>query len=305
MAGTDIRLLRVFDVVVRNQSFAAAQSELNVSLSTISSQISALELRLGIRLCERGRGGFRLTERGRHVFELTRTLLQAIDLFAVDVAEMRGELVGSLRLGIVDSVATDPAQKLDAAIARFASAIPTVRLELQQGSPQDFQAWILAGTLDLAIGSFPSKLRGIEYQPLYSELNTLYCSCEHPLFGIDRASISAERLRGLPAVGRSYWPEDHRNNDLFLNTRAVAQSIEQQLILIRSGAFIGFLPDHLAQPYVARGVLRQLMPECFSYSCPFDVAFQASRAGSEKLRAFLDVLRQVQPGAAPLSISVA
>lgn len=166
LAGTDIRLLRVFDAVVRNESMAAAQAELNVSLSTISSQIASLELRLGFRLCERGRAGFRLTERGRQVSEMTTSLIHAMDLFASDIAEMRGDLVGNLRIGVVDCVVSDTSLKLDAAISLFAVEAPMVRLELQQGSPQAFQSQIMSGTLDLAIGSFPSKVCGIEYSPL-------------------------------------------------------------------------------------------------------------------------------------------
>jgi len=60
LSGTDFRLLKVFDAVVRHGGFAAAQTELNVGLSTISNHITALEQRLGFSLCQRGRGGFKL-----------------------------------------------------------------------------------------------------------------------------------------------------------------------------------------------------------------------------------------------------
>src|SRR5450432_1060626 len=59
----DIRLLRVFAKVVEAGGFSAAQIELNVSQSTISTHMTALEQRLRVRLCERGRSGFRLTEK--------------------------------------------------------------------------------------------------------------------------------------------------------------------------------------------------------------------------------------------------
>jgi DNA-binding transcriptional LysR family regulator len=60
----DLRLLRVFATVVEARGFTAAQTILNVSGSTISNQISALETRLGVKLCRRGRAGFKLTEDG-------------------------------------------------------------------------------------------------------------------------------------------------------------------------------------------------------------------------------------------------
>lgn len=54
----DLRLLRIFAAVVRHQGFAAAQQELNLSTSAISTYMSQLENQLGIVLCHRGRGGF-------------------------------------------------------------------------------------------------------------------------------------------------------------------------------------------------------------------------------------------------------
>jgi DNA-binding transcriptional LysR family regulator len=64
----DLRLLRVFATVVEARGFTAAQTILNVSGSTISNQISALETRLGVKLCRRGRAGFKLTEDGELIF---------------------------------------------------------------------------------------------------------------------------------------------------------------------------------------------------------------------------------------------
>ena len=45
----DLRLLRIFSVVVKCGGFTAAQAELNMSQSNISMHISSLEKRLGYR----------------------------------------------------------------------------------------------------------------------------------------------------------------------------------------------------------------------------------------------------------------
>ena len=60
----DLRLLRVFVTLVEAGGFADAQVALNLSASTLSTHLAALERKLGGRLCERGRGGFRLTPFG-------------------------------------------------------------------------------------------------------------------------------------------------------------------------------------------------------------------------------------------------
>jgi hypothetical protein len=50
----DLKLLKVFVAVVENGGFSAAQASLNVGQSTISGYMRDLELRLGMRLCNRG-----------------------------------------------------------------------------------------------------------------------------------------------------------------------------------------------------------------------------------------------------------
>jgi len=271
LAGTDIRLLRVFDAVVRHHGFAAAQAELNVSQSTISSQISALEDRLGVTLCRRGRAGFRLTQKGEAVHAAVVRLLAAMDGFVSETAGLRGSLTGTIRIGVVDSVATDPDFHLPEAIAALEAKSPAIRFDLAQGSPQDLQSRVLDGTLHLGIGSFPHKVKGLRYQHLYDETNHLYCARGHRLWSVEDAQLSPDFVASLRAVGRSYWREDHWNNRDFPNSTAMAQGLEQQLIMILSGAFIGYMPQHAAATWVAQGRLRPILPQHFIYTCPFDV----------------------------------
>lgn len=270
LAGTDIRLLRVFDAVVRHRGFAAAQAELNVSQSTISNQIAALEDRLGVTLCRRGRAGFRLTQKGEAVHRAVTRVLAAMDGFVTETAALRDTLAGTLRIGMVDMLVTDPNYRLPEALAALDRRAPMIRYELMQCSPQDLQAKVLDGALHIGIGSFPHKVAGLRYIPLYDEGNHLYCASGHRLWSVPDADLTPEFLVTMRTVGRSYWREDHGNNRDFPNSVATAQGLEQQLTLILTGAFIGYLPDHMARRWCEQGRLRPLLAERFVYNCPFD-----------------------------------
>jgi DNA-binding transcriptional LysR family regulator len=50
LSDIDFRLLRIFVAVVESGSFSIAATRLNVSESTVSSHMSDLERRLGMRL---------------------------------------------------------------------------------------------------------------------------------------------------------------------------------------------------------------------------------------------------------------
>ena len=93
LSESDIRLLRVFSAVVDAGGFSAAQIDLNVSQSTISTHMTALEQRLNVRLCERGRSGFRLTERGQLIYQAAQRLFAAIDEFRSDAGADRKSVV--------------------------------------------------------------------------------------------------------------------------------------------------------------------------------------------------------------------
>jgi len=88
---TDLRLLRIFQAVVRHKGFAAAQDELGLNPGTISNHISHLETRFGVRLCERGRKGFSMTPDGVRILEAAENLLRSVENFTGIVGSVRAE----------------------------------------------------------------------------------------------------------------------------------------------------------------------------------------------------------------------
>ena len=297
-AGTDLTVLRVFDAVVRHGGFAAAQAELNIGASTISTHIRALEDRLGVKLCTRGREGFQLTEQGQIVLDAARRLFRGLDDFALDVGQLKSQMMGQLKIGLVDSIVTDPALRLSLAIARFKTVPNAVTIEITEDPPQVLQARVRSGDRHLGIGSFPHKIAGLRYEPLYVERHSLYCADHHPLFDAPDARLSLRALRHEVIVSRGYWREEFVRNLGFENIGALVYQIEPQLILVLSGAYLGFLPDHYAAPWVQAGRLRALNPGSITYPCTFDLITRKNTATPHMVSAFLRVLRDAQGVAA-------
>ncbi|MDG1117690.1 MAG: LysR family transcriptional regulator [Flavimaricola sp.] len=291
-------MLKVFDAVVRHGGFSAAQIELNVGMSTISNHITALEQRLGVSLCRRGRGGFKLTETGEVVHLEAQKLLATLDEFSARVGALKGQMVGTLRIGIVDATATDPNNLLHRAIESFLARPSAIRFEVRQCAPQDLQENLLRGQFDLAIGSFPHKAAGLVYTPLYRETHSLYCAAAHRLFAKPEAALSLKDLQRERAVGRGYWRDQHNAALGFDNIGAVVFEIEPQLILIRSGAFVGFLPEHFAKPWVEAGALRCLSPVAPSFDVGFDLVAKRGAAMSQAASVFAATLLKTFSAAA-------
>ncbi|PZQ50187.1 MAG: LysR family transcriptional regulator [Rhodovulum sulfidophilum] len=297
LAGTDLRLIRVFDAVVRHRGFPGAQVELNIGQSTISNHITALEQRLGLRLCRRGRAGFRLTDEGAEVHREVTAVLRGLEDFTANVAGLRNEMVGTLRIGLVDAIITDPNCPVAAAFSAFNRRQHAVRFEISEDVPQALQAKVAAGELDLAVGCYPTRIPGLRTIALYIEGNSLYCAAGHPLFTVPDAEIDPLALVRNRAAGRSYWRAGHSGNRTLLHTRAVAKTIEHQLILILTGDYIGYVPDHAARPYVEAGQLRALLPGEFHYPNELALALKDGPLANLAVGTFVDDLLACAGGA--------
>ncbi|ESR24858.1 LysR family transcriptional regulator [Lutibaculum baratangense] len=297
-SGSDLRLLQVFDAVVRNGGFSAAEAELNIASSTISNHMTALEQRLGIKLCQRGRVGFALTEKGRRVHEAVRRLFRGIADFEADTEALRGRLTGELRIGLVDSLASDPNCRLTAAIARFKTLAPYVSLQLVQERPQELQARVHDGTYHCGFGSFPHTISGLDCTFLYEEAHFLYIGRGHPLFTKPEDQISRQSLQKHAMVRRGYWREqDHKRFDLG-PVEATVHQIEPQLMLVMSGRYVGFLPDHVAKPWIASGDLREILRDEIAYVCRFELVTRTGHRMTEVLRSFIRCCSEAHRGPA-------
>src|ERR1044072_1310210 len=95
----DPRRLLTFREVARQQSFSRAAVALSLTQPAVSQQIRALEVGLGERLIERGRGSFALTAAGALLLDHAEALHARLHLAETQLGEAGGESGGRLRLG--------------------------------------------------------------------------------------------------------------------------------------------------------------------------------------------------------------
>lgn len=298
LSDGDIRLLRVFAKVVEAGGFSAAQIELNISQSTISTHMTALEQRLGVRLCQRGRSGFSLTEKGQRIYQACQRLFASIDEFRSEAGAVRNRLVGKLAIGIVDNVITNPACHLHEAISSFNLQAPEVEISVHVASPTDLERAVLDRRFDLGLGACGRHSPYLAYDDVFAERQVLYCGIGHPLFERSR-QITLADLKNEQLVRRAYAAPDRFPADMRLTTSAVADLMESVAVFILSGRYIGFLPQHFAQQWVDRDRMRPLLEQKIGYANPIYLAIRKTEQQTPILAAFMkELLRVHQPAEA-------
>ena len=274
-APTDLRLLKVFQAVVRHEGFAAAQGELGISAGTISNHIAQLEGRLGVRLCERGRKGFSLTSEGLRIHEAAENLLRSIENFAGTVGSVRGELTGTIHFGTVDAMYTNGDLHLDRALARFNALAPKVRIHLEIASPQDLQQRLLDGRYGLILTPLDAAHPSVTAAELFREEQSLYCGAGHPMFTLGEAEVDLGLLQQFPYAARTYMKDIAGPTGLVFPISALASHMESVAILILSGRYLGFLPSHFAASFVEQGRMRKLLGPSVSFHDSFYLAHRS------------------------------
>ena len=288
LQDVDLKLLRVFMAIVKCGGFSAAQATLNMSQSSISEQMTNLETRLGVTLCERGRGGFRLTEHGTATYEATQRLLLAVDNFCTETSALKQHISGKLYLGIIDNTISDADSPLARALRQFVGRGHDVHLDVYIGMPAELEERVLDGRLHIAIGHFPLRVAGLDYRQLYQEPDGLFCSRYSPLFAAnDEQPGLFERIAGSHIVARGYLQQRDLQQLQAHKAAATVDNIEAQAMLILSGAYIGFLPSHYASRWVESGDMRQIAPQRFHSDWPFSAITRKGAPQSAVLRAFL------------------
>lgn len=253
----DLKLLRTFSAIVDAGGIAGAQVTLNCSQSTLSTQLSDLETRLGFRLCRRGRSGFAVTTEGKKLLEALDDLFVATDRFQNAVATISGEMRGVLRIGVMDAMLANSAWPLHSVIERFSKRAKETLVDLTLVPPTEMESLVLEGKRDVVIGPFPTKRSGLQYIPLYQERHSLYAISHHPLAQCKTVAFSevsqhnlivtAGELSRFPFIQHGKRPRSGLTDKGQIYSSATVDQMETHAILIKTSRYVGFLPDYYAR----------------------------------------------------------
>ena len=170
-------------------SFSMAAEHCFVTQPSLSMQIKALEEELGVVLLDRSKKPVIPTEAGEVVLEQVRETLKEYNSIREVVAEMKGEISGKLRLGVIPTIAPYLLHKF---IPEFVRRYPHVEIEIREMVTADIIEALRRDQIDAAIVASGTCPEGIVEHDMFSDRFFLYVSPSNPLY--ERSNVRIEDI---------------------------------------------------------------------------------------------------------------
>ena len=200
----DLRQLNVLIAVADHGGFSAAADALHTVQSNVSSHVARLEKELGVTLIDRQAG--RLTEEGALVVARARRVGGELEGLIADLAALRDEIVGPVRVGIIGTTARWLVPRVLAAVS---SRHPGIYLVIVEATSTSLEPRLASGELDLAVVNLPLPVRDLIEEPLFDEDLVLVVAADHPLASRGRVNLAelADVQLLLPPPGTAFRGE--------------------------------------------------------------------------------------------------
>jgi LysR family hydrogen peroxide-inducible transcriptional activator len=157
--------------VVDNKNFETAAETCFVTQSTLSTMINRFEDEIGIKLFNRKTKPVSITQEGVKVIERLRIIQKEIDSLNNVVQELKGEMVGELKIGVIPTIAPD---LLPLFLLKFAEEFPKVKMIVQEMTTAEIQKALKSRALDVGILAIPLVDADLIELELYKEPFMMY-----------------------------------------------------------------------------------------------------------------------------------
>ena len=280
--------MRAFRRIVELGGLARAAEDLGLSSAGLSKQLRALEAHLDTVLLQRTTRSMSLTESGRTYYADCCRILDELDVLEQSIRQQSHRVTGRLRLNAPLSFTLSILSPL---LAEFLREYPDLQLDLVM---EDRLIDAVAHGFDLSI-----RLRS----------------------SLDDSTLIARRLATVKQVlcaapsyleqnGEPATPDDLRRHKILIYSLGQMQDIvptasgsERSQInnslllrdLLIAGLGIGALPSFLADPAIARGELRRVLPAFMDEPRHVYAVYPTGRHLQPKVKAFVEFLSRRLP----------
>lgn len=269
MPRENLNDLVAFVAVARERSFTKAAVKLGVSQSALSHTVRGLEERLGLRLLTRTTRSVAPTAAGERLLHTVGPRFDEIEAELESVSELRERPAGTIRITATEYAAD---AILLPKLAKLLPAYPDIKVEivvdygLTDIVAQRYDAGVRSGEQVakdmIAVRIGPDMRIAIVGAPSYFKTRP------EPKKPHDLIDHNCVTLR-LPNGGLFAWELEKGGRELRVRVdgQLTYNTTAQMLNAALAGLGLAYVPEGLAQPYLAKGRLKRVLEDwCLPYS---------------------------------------
>ncbi|MGF1748090.1 MULTISPECIES: LysR family transcriptional regulator [Vibrio] len=215
----DIRQLKHFLAVAREQNFTRAAKKVNIAQPALSISIKKFEQQLGVQLFSRIDKQVVLTQEGRALKPHAQKILQQVDDATLAIDELKGLLKGEVRLGTPSMMGSYFFPKI---IMAFKSRYPNLKMTVVEAGTQDIRKMLLAGEIDLGVIRNTDVPDDLDVDPIYRSEMVAVMSEHHPFASQDTLTFDAFFQEELVMFKPGYFHRD------FIDEECQRRGVEAQ-----------------------------------------------------------------------------
>lgn len=192
----ELRVLRYFLTVVREESITRAAQALHLTQPTLSRQLSRMEEETGVKLFERGSRKIKLTNEGLLLCRRAEEILNLVDKTQQELVEQQEQIEGKVSIGCGEIASV---QLLPQLFQTFRKTYPRVSFDLFTATADLVQEQMEKGLIDIGLLLEPIDIEKYEFIRLnVKERWVVLMRPDDPLAG--KASVTAKDLSALPLI---------------------------------------------------------------------------------------------------------
>ncbi len=192
----EIRVLRYFLAVVREESITKAAEVLHITQPTLSRQLAQMEEEMGVKLFDRGTRKIVLTNEGLLLRRRAEEILELVDKTEKELTQQDEMVEGTVSIGCGDLAAVELLPEL---FRSFHERYPAVRFDLYTATADLVKDRMDRGLTDVGLLLEPVNMEKYDYIRInLPEQWVVIMHPDAPLAQLE--SITPQDLRGVPLV---------------------------------------------------------------------------------------------------------
>lgn len=192
----EIRVLRYFLTVVREESITKASDVLHITQPTLSRQLSQMEEELGVKLFHRGARKISLTNEGILLRRRAEEILQLVDKTEKELVEQEEQIEGKVSIGCGEIASV---QLLPELFRAFREKYPRVKFDIFTATADLVKEQMDRGLLDLGLLLEPIDVEKYDFIRIGMKENwVVLMRPDDPL--AEKESVTAKDLISQPLI---------------------------------------------------------------------------------------------------------